>query len=329
MRRHWPEIVWGLFAGLNVWLMFVFTGWETIPFHFIWISLTLLYGIRVWPWRMTLTVLVTTIAITTIGELHPGADAEVEVAELFEVALMGLVFLAMVWHARRRHAAMELLASSSERERDFLRDASHQLKTPITVARGHAELVQRALTDPEILEDNAIVIDELERLSTIAERLLTLAAAGHEDFLITEPTRLDTLVRHTTERWQPCADRLWELETCPLVAAADPVRLTVALDAVLENAVQHTEPGDHICVRVAREGAEACIRVTDSGHGMPAEAIQRVFRRFARADAGGRHGTGLGLPMARAIAEAHGGDARLDSTLHVGTVVELRIPVTA
>ena len=84
------------------------------------------------------------------------------------------------------------------------------------------------------------------------------------------------------------------------------------------------------CVRVAREGAEACIRVTDSGHGMPAEAIQRVFRRFARADiTGGRRGTGLGLPMAQAIAEAHGGDARLDGTLHVGTVVELRIPVTA
>ena len=189
--------------------------------------------------------------------------------------------------------------------------------------------MQRANTDAEIGEDNAIVIDELERLSKIAERLLTLAAAGHEDFLITEPTQLDALVRRTAERWRPCADRRWECETAPLRAATDPIRLTVALDAVLENAVQHTEPGDRISVSVMKVGTQACIRVTDSGRGMPLDATERVFRRFARADNGGRRGTGLGLPMVRAIAAAHGGDARLSSTLHVGTVVELRIPALA
>jgi len=329
MRRYWPEIAWGVFAAINVWLMFLSVRWETIPFHFVWISLTLLYGVRVWPWRPTAAVLAVTMVATTVGELHPGAGGDVEIAELCEVVLMGLVFLAMVWHARRRQSVMDLLAGSSEREREFLRDASHQLKTPITIARGHAELVQRANTDSEIGEDNAIVIDELERLSRIAERLLTLAAAGHEDFLITEPTQLDILVRHAAERWRPCADRCWEVETSPLRAAADPMRLTVALDAVLENAVQHTEPGDRISVNVTRVGAEACIRVTDSGHGMPLDATERVFRRFARADTGGRRGTGLGLPMARAIAAAHGGDARLSSILHVGTVVELRIPAIA
>lgn len=327
MRRYWPEISWAAFAAANVVAMFLSPTWETVPFHLIWISLTLLYGVRVWAWRPTAAVLGVTMLVTTIAELRPGGSREPDVPELSEVILMGLVFLAMVWHARRRQAALELVAQAAERERDFLRDASHQLKTPITVARGHAELVHRSLTDRETREDNEIVIDELERLSTMAERLLMLAAANHEDFLVTEPTRVDSLVRRSTERWQPCAERVWHLDAEPVTAPTDPLRLTLALDAVLENAVQHTTAGDRITVEVTRDGDDARIRVTDTGHGIGSEALQTVFQRFARGDARGRRGTGLGLPMVRAIAEAHGGNAHLTSSLDVGTVVEVRIPV--
>lgn len=329
MRRYWPEIAWASFAAVNVGAMFLIPDWETIPFHFVWISLTVVYGLRVWRWRPTAAILGATMVVTAIAEIAPGGPGELDVPELSEVVLMGLVFLAMVWHARRRQAALELVARSAERERDFLRDASHQLKTPITVARGHAELVHQSLTDPDVREDNEIVIDELERLSTMAERLLMLAAANHEDFLLTEPTRVDTLVRRATERWQPCAARFWRLDARPVTAPVDPLRLTLALDAVLENALQHTERGDRITVQVTRDGNDACIRVTDTGHGIDSDALETVFQRFARGDPRGRRGTGLGLPMTRAIAEAHGGNATLTSSLDSGTTVEVRIPVAA
>jgi signal transduction histidine kinase len=328
MRKYWPEIVWAVFASINVGVMFLVPGWETVPFHFVWISLTVLYGVRVWCLRTTALILGATMAATTLGEIHPGSGGEVETAELFEVVLMGLVFLAMVWHARRRQAALELVAQAAERERDFLRDASHQLKTPITVARGHAQLVHRTLTDPEAREDNAIVIDELDRLSMMAERLLTLAAAGHANFLSTEPTEMDVLVRRVAERWRPCAPRNWQVQARPVTTVADPSRLTVALDAIIENAVAHTDTGDQILVQVEHDGGDARIRVTDAGCGIRPDALGAVFQRFGRGDTrSGRRGTGLGLPMVRAIAEAHGGCARLSSTPDVGTVVEVRIPV--
>src|SRR5439155_951690 len=104
--------------------------------------------------------------------------------ELTEVPLMAGMFVAMVWHARRRQAALQEVSRLAEnehrmleRERDFLRDASHELRTPVTVARGHADLIREAASDDQIARDAEIVLDELARLSRISERLLLLARA--------------------------------------------------------------------------------------------------------------------------------------------------------
>ena len=151
LRRRWVEVAWGVFAAANVTAIVLMSRWETIPFHFVWVSLTLVYGFRHWRFRTTMLLLLVVIASTgaalavSIARGHQGPD------ELAEVPLMAAMFLAMVWHAVRRQAAVEeagRLAASEHRllmgQREFVRDASHELRTPITVARGHAELIRDA-----------------------------------------------------------------------------------------------------------------------------------------------------------------------------------------
>jgi signal transduction histidine kinase len=107
--------------------------------------------------------------------------------------------------------------------------------------------------------------------------------------------------------------------------SADPGRLGVAIDAVVENAVQHTAAGDRILLRARSDRRGARIEVADSGPGIPPEALGPIFNRFSRAP-GVRRGTGLGLPMTRAIMEAHGGSAHVESADGRGTTVALSLP---
>src|SRR4029450_13676045 len=145
LRRHWLELAWAVFAMANLAVILLLDHWETIPFHFIWVRLTLLYGLRVWSCRTTATVLAVVMVATGLALAWTVTHGAERPDELSEVPLMAAMFVAMVWHARRRQAAMEevrRLAESEhrlrEREQEFVRDASHELRTPITIARGHA-----------------------------------------------------------------------------------------------------------------------------------------------------------------------------------------------
>src|SRR2546423_498509 len=130
-RGRWLDVAWGLFSVANLAAMLLFPSWETVPFHFIWVSITVLYGFRVWSTRPTLAVLAAVIASTGlfIGiDVQRGAQP---LDELTEVPLMAAMFLAMVWHAQRRRIAMEETERVSvenlrllERERRFVQDAS-------------------------------------------------------------------------------------------------------------------------------------------------------------------------------------------------------------
>ena len=156
-RVRWIDVAWVLFSLANLAAMLLFPEWETVPFHFIWVSLTLLYGFRVWKTRPTLAVLAFVMASTGAFIWIGVQRDETPLGELTEVPLMAAMFLAMVWHARRRLTAMEETERVSmanlrllEREQRFVQDASHELRTPITVALGHAELIQRSATDPTL-----------------------------------------------------------------------------------------------------------------------------------------------------------------------------------
>ena len=187
LRSRSVEIGWGVFAAANLIAMARWESWETIPFHFIWVSLTLVYGFRVWRLGATLwtlaVVFVSTGALILL-DVHGGSQLT---GELFEVPLMSAMFLAMVWHARRRQQALQAFqqladerASLLERQERFLHDASHELRTPVTIARGHLEVHQRLSAGaPEI----DVALDELQRIERIIQRLLLLANADQPDFI--------------------------------------------------------------------------------------------------------------------------------------------------
>jgi signal transduction histidine kinase len=337
LRRLWLDLAWVGFALANLAAMALAPRWDTVPFHFIWVSLTLLYGYRVWEPRVTAGLLTAVVLSTGTLLVHDVVQHAQPADELTEVPLMGAMFLAMAWHAQRRRSAMEDLRRVSDanlrllrRERQFIQDASHELRTPITVALGHAELVERASREPERAEDARIVVDELQRLRRLADRLLLLAASEDPDFLSRSPVDVGCLLADALQRWAPTGRR-WRLDPSePATVAGDADRLGLALDALVENAVKHTGSGDEIRLGARRQGDVVAIVVADSGTGMPADRLEGIFERFARLDEGRSRdlgGVGLGLAIVKAIAHAHGGTATARSTPGGGSVFQLLLPL--
>ena len=220
IRLSWPyrpallDAVWAVFSAVNLIAIFAFAGWETVPFHFIWISFTLVYGFRTWAPRPTLTVLGVVMATTAAAIGLDVARGSEPFAELTEVPLMAAMFLAMVWHARRKLTAEQESRRVGEEnarllatQRRFLQDASHQLRTPITIALGHAELLAGGLTGHQEGHDIEVVLGELDRLRRIAERLLVIAAAEGPEFLRREAVALDSFTMEILHRWRPSRQR--------------------------------------------------------------------------------------------------------------------------
>src|SRR5437588_9204780 len=196
LRRRPVEAAWAAFAIANLLAMGAWPGWETIPFPFIWISLTIVYGFRVWRSAATLLTLLAVVASTGALILHDAFVGAQLWGELFEVPLMSAMFLAMVWHARRRQDALAVVerqaaqrASLLERQEQFLHDASHELRTPVTIARGHLEVLRRS--NGRNAPETAVALDELSRMERILDRLLLLARADQPDFLELEQIELD------------------------------------------------------------------------------------------------------------------------------------------
>jgi signal transduction histidine kinase len=338
LSRRWVEISWGVFAAANVAFIFFLGRWETIPFHFVWVSFSLVYGVRLWSLRATVITLSLVSLITGWALLRaatqlsgPGLD------EMAEVPLMAAMFVAMVWHARRGQAALAEVNDVAEsrhrlleRERDFARDASHELRTPITVARGHAELIREAHRGTQTAEDAGVILDELATLAKISDRLLLLAAAERPDFLQRSPVELEPLIIDTVNRWSPVASRNWRVNAIPEgTLDADQERLRIALDALIENALKYTTEGDMISLSARANDGSVVIEVADTGYGIPGDETLRIFERFTRADQsrarqGG--GNGLGLAIVKAIVVAHGGSVNCASERGQGATFNIRLP---
>jgi two-component system, OmpR family, sensor kinase len=329
VRRYWVELAWFLFAAVNLAVTVTLANFETVPFHFVWVSLTLVYGWRVWKLQNVLLTLGFVCVSTgaTLGYVVNATPRGLD--ELTEVPLMAAMFLAMVWHALRREAALDALATTADRQREFVRDASHQLKTPIAVARAIAGLLRDAPAAERSDEDISDLVEELDRLGQIAEDLLLLAGTrGAEDLLI-GPTDFEDLTVDLARRWSRAADRRWWVAASPEgLLHCDRYQLDAALDAVLENAVNATKAGDSIDIVARSEGTNAIIEIHDHGVGIPPDSIERVFDRFWSTPyaTDGKRGTGLGLAIVKAIVEAHGGEVSLRSQPGRGTIVALRLP---
>lgn len=225
------------------------------------------------------------------------------------------------------NAMLDRLEQAFRDQRDFLDDAGHELRTPVTVIRGYLEIEG---DDPvDRAETRAIVIDELARMTRIIEDLLVLGRAEHPDFLRREPIDLDVLTNDLHSRATAMADRGWTLaEIGQGIVLADRERVIQAVMNLVDNAIRHTQPQSRIELGSTLAGGSARLWVRDDGPGIPASDHERIFRRFARAHDGRRKaGTaGLGLAIVRAIAESHGGHADVASRPGEGAIFTITIP---
>ena len=334
------ELAWLVLFVLCLIAMVRYPRFLVIPFDVVWVALTLLYAIRQWPAAKMLAFLACTAVGTAAAVDHDIAHHYNVDGSLGQLPLLAALFLAVFWQADRKEAnrqrahlnaeAARLLAT----QRQFLQDASHQLRTPITIALGHAELLAGELAERQ-QRDIHVVVGELERLKALSERLLLVAASENPEFLALEPLWLDELAADLRRRWAASAcGKLITGRLDPVLVQADSERLSMALDALVENAVRHTGPDGTITVSVSGPvGAGAArITVTDDGEGIPEAELPYVFDRFRTGGTGGAAarpgGTGLGLALVRAIAHGHGGDARVRSTFGAGSQFEILIPVT-
>jgi signal transduction histidine kinase len=341
--RRWPyrdrilDVVWASFSAANLVAIVSYPEWETVPFHFIWVSLTIVYGFRVWSRPATWAVL-SVVCLTTgtliARDIYIGAQP---LDEISEVPLMAAMFLAMVWHAHRRLAATQSLERLSqdnvrllERQRQFVADASHELRTPITIALGHAELLAGALEAGTMTDDAHVVIDELDRLARLADRLLVLAAAEDRDFLNWSEVDIESLIVDVAQRWL-LTDRRWSISPpggAHVIGDSD--RLVLAVDALIENAVSSTVPGDTIHLSVTAQDDEVAVTVSDTGKGIAAVDLKRIFDRSIQLEdrqSRRRAGSGLGLSIVQAVATGHGGHVTVTSRLGHGATFTLLLPV--
>jgi signal transduction histidine kinase len=274
------------------------------------------------------------VNIVAIG-LRPSWDSiPVRLTSIGFALLYGLL---VVWHMNRRITADyerqrtdEKNARLLDTQRSFMQDATHYLRAPITIALTHAELLARNLSGRD-LHDIQTVAGEIIRLRRLSERLLVIAAAEDPEFLRTEPVMLDEFTIEIIDRWRPTARRRWQLGCLdPGTVMADQERLGLAVDALLENAVRHTRDGDMIQLSVVSGDGEIRMVVTDSGGGIETGDLAYIFDRFRRgAGTAAGHGTGLGLALVRAVADAHGGTVRVRSTLGQGSEFEIVLPEAA
>ncbi len=331
-HEHWVDVLWWCFVAVNAWAILMLHAWATVPFHFIWIGVTLMYGWRVWNLKVTvlsLSVIVVVTAVTMLVEVVHGYQ---EPDELTEIPLMATVFLVMVVYVRRRVAAQqetEQIAARNlalvEQSRTLVQNASHVLRTPLTIALGHAELLQQAAMSSEMTEDAHVVVNELSRLKQITDRFLRLAKSEQPDFLYPVETAVGELVSTTATRW---------MATHPLVGlgvvetdvmSLDPGRVAEALDELIGNAIVHC-PAEPVEVSGSRRGDRYVISVADRGPGVPPGMTSSVFDRFTHGAEAKPRGAGLGLAIVKAVSEGHGGTVDVRSRRGGGSVFEMALP---
>ena len=223
---------------------------------------------------------------------------------------------------------LDRLQAAFSSQRDFINDASHELRTPMTIIRGHLELLG---DDPqERWETVELVTDELDRMSRFVDDLLLLAKAEQPNFLTLETVDIGLLTEELYTKARALASRDWRLENKGGGRiVADRHRITQAMMNLAQNATQHTTDGDVIALGSALTDGQACFWVRDTGEGIAEADRGRIFERFARGSLSRRRseGAGLGLSIVRAIAIAHGGRVELFSRPGGGSKFTIVIPL--
>jgi signal transduction histidine kinase len=231
---------------------------------------------------------------------------------------------------------LDRLQTSFATQREFINDASHEFQTPITVIRGHLDLLIHLLDQNahEMQDAVNLMHGELDRMSRLVDDLLLLAKAERPDFLSLELVDVDRLTQELYAKATALAPRNWRLaSTVSIRIVADRQRMTQAVMNLVQNAVEHTHPGDTI--ELGSKLTEdpiitgVCFWVRDTGVGIHPDDQVRIIQRFARATNTRRKskGAGLGLAIVKAISEAHGGCVGVFSKLGEGSQFNITIPL--
>jgi two-component system, OmpR family, sensor histidine kinase VicK len=238
-------------------------------------------------------------------------------------------------YSEQRETAQKL-AEASQAKTDFLADASHELRTPLTVLRGNAEVglaLEGSRDHKEILED---IVKESDRMTRLVEDLLFLARSDSTTSLPleTHPVPAVSFVAELAERAKALArERGVELRTNLSVEEGelgiDQGRLEQAALILVDNAAKYGPPGGVVTLSAEARSGRLRLTVGDEGPGIPKEELPRIFERFYRMDKTRSRklgGTGLGLPIAKTIVAAHGGQIEVESRVGKGTKMSIYLP---
>lgn len=224
-------------------------------------------------------------------------------------------------------AMLDRLQRSFSRQQSFLSDAAHEIRTPLTVARGQLEWLQDSLTSPEEKKTLAIAVEEIDRVDRTVEDMLLLARLDEGATLVTEPVDVDLVMSEVALRAATLSGRAVEVADAEgLRALADERRLRQVLDNLVGNALKYAGERARVFMSARSDGPATVIDVADTGRGIPPDEAEHVFDRHYRGSATRDvPGAGLGLAIARSLMQAMGGSISVRSELGAGTTFSLRL----
>lgn len=227
---------------------------------------------------------------------------------------------------------MDRLEGAFTAQRRFITDASHELRTPLTIIRGNIEMLRRsgAVKHPDLSEALDDVVAESARMTRLVDGLLALARADAGEEIARRPVRLDELVEGVQREVQPVAGsvaiKASDLDRVEVLGDADALKQLLLI--LVDNGIKYTPAGGRVTLAVKREANRALVSVQDTGQGISQEDLPNIFERFYRSAAvRAQEGTGLGLPIARWIVEAHGGRILVDSIEGQGATFTVELPL--
>ncbi|NNN09055.1 MAG: HAMP domain-containing histidine kinase [Acidimicrobiaceae bacterium] len=232
--------------------------------------------------------------------------------------------------ARTLDEMLDRIQVMMQAQRRLLADVSHQLRTPLTVTRGHLEILARTGSDDPVAvrETIDLVVDEITHMSALVQRLLMLGHAMDPEFLDIQPVDLRALLGDCFAAAQVLDARQWALGPVPdVVLLVDEAKLRGAILNLVANSVNATSEGDSIRLGASLDqtGAEISICVDDSGPGIPPSQRSRALERFSSLD-GSTSGSGLGLAIVKAVCDAHDGRVEITSSQLGGAQVSIVLP---
>ena len=222
---------------------------------------------------------------------------------------------------------LDRLQRSFSRQQSFLSDAAHEIRTPLTVARGQLEWLQDSLTSPDEKRTLAEAVEEIDRVDSTVEDMLLLARLDEGARIVTEPVDADLVISESALRAMTMSGRTIEIqEGSGIRVLADARRLMQILDNLVGNALKYAGDDATISMSTRLDRGAGVIEVRDDGRGIPPEELERIFDRHYRVSATRNvPGAGLGLAIVRSLAEAMGGSISVRSKPGEGTTFSLRL----